>query len=284
MSPEGFLLVLAAALCHATWNLLVKRLNAGAELLWLFSLVTVILYAPFALWAVLRWEDPSPLAALAIALSTALHLGYFLVLQAGYRAGDLSMVYPTARATGPILSGVLAVLLLGEEVNGTLILGAGVIVFGVFMLTGGFRRRSRAAALSLAFGLATGAFIGSYTIADAYAVTALAIPPLLVDYASSLGRVVLLAPLANRRRDRVAALWRDHRAEVTGIAIFSALAYILVLVAITFTPVVYVAPLRETSVLFAVLAGSLLLGEGDLARRLGWAAVIFAGVVLLATS
>ena len=90
------------------------------------------------------------------------------------------------------------------------------------------------------------------------------VPPLLLDYASSVGRAVVLAPLARRRIEAIKAHWRDHRTGVIVIAVFNPLAYILVLTALSFTPVAYVAPLREVSVLLTVLAGSLLLGEGRL--------------------
>lgn len=285
MPLSGLALVLTAAFCHATWNLFIKRLNAGPELIWLFSVVSAGLYAPLALW-ILVVERPAIglVGAGFIAGSVALHLGYLLVLQTGYRMGDLSLVYPTARATGPLLSTALAVVLLGETVSPQMVLGAAVIVGGVLMLTGGFGKRSGRVGMSLAFGLGTGLLIGSYTAWDAYTVAALAVPPLLLEYASIAGRVALLAPVARRRRADVGRLWRNHRRAVVAIALFNPLAYVLVLHALTFTPVAYVAPVREVSVPLSVLAGSLILGEGDLGRRLGWAVVILLGMALLVTA
>lgn len=283
MTVFGFSLVLAAAFCHATWNLLVKRLNGGPELIWLFSACSTVIYAPFAVWFWLAL--PGPLGALEwvfLGGTAVLHLAYFLTLQTGYRHGDLSLVYPTARATGPMISTALAVMLLGEQVSPQMLTGAGVIILGVLMLTGGVGR-GRRLTTSLVFGLATGALIGSYTAWDAYAVSTLLIPPLLMDYASGLGRVIVLAPIARRRKAEVHRFWRDHRVAVLVIAVFNALAYILVLTALTFTPVAYVAPLREVSVLLSILAGSLILGEGDLPRRLAWGAVILMGMSLLVT-
>ena len=136
---------------------------------------------------------------------------------------------------------------------------------------------------SLGFGLGAGVLIGTYTVWDAWSVSVLLIPPLVFDCANSIARTVLLAPVAYRRWDRVVEIWRTHKFGVFVIAIFSPLAYILVLYAMTFTPVIYVAPIRETSVLMGVLAGSVLLGEGHLRWRLTWAAVILSGVVLLAS-
>ncbi|RMH53082.1 MAG: hypothetical protein D6686_01465, partial [Alphaproteobacteria bacterium] len=130
-------LVLAAALCHAGWNFLVKRINGGPELLWLFSAISSLLYLPLALWIVIVARPPlGPAQILFMAGSTALHLGYFALLQAGYRRGDLSLVYPVARATGPILSTLFAVAVLGERLSARMALGGGVIVLGILMLTG----------------------------------------------------------------------------------------------------------------------------------------------------
>ncbi|NNF72585.1 MAG: EamA family transporter [Rhodobacteraceae bacterium] len=285
MSLAGFALVLAAAVCHATWNVFVKRINGGPELIWLFSLISTVLYLPLAIGIILVERPVFDLQQIIFILgSAALHLGYFLVLQMGYRNGDLSLVYPTARATGPLLSTSFAVLFLGEIVTGQMALGAGVIIFGVLMLTGGIRPGARQVSASLLFGLGAGTLIGSYTAWDAYAVSVLLIPPLLLDYASSIGRVALLAPIAHRRRALMRQHWNEHRTGVLVIAIFNPLAYILVLHAMTFTQVAYVAPLREVSVVLTVLAGSLLLGEGHVKQRLTWAGVILVGMVFLVTA
>ena len=112
----------------------------------------------------------------------------------------------------------------------------------------------------------------------------LLVPPLLLDYTFSLMRASVLAPIAYRRRELVKQHWRDHRMAVLGIAIFNPLAYILVLIALTFTPVIYVAPAREVSVLITVMLGTLILGEGDFKSRMGWASLILAGMILLSVS
>lgn len=285
MSLPALLLVLTAAFCHATWNYLVKRINGGPELVWLFSAVSVALYLPFALFVLLT--QPSVFGPWQLAFiggSSLLHLAYFLLLQQGYRNGDLSLIYPTARATGPLLSATMAVLFLGESLTPQIAAGGLMVIVGIFFLTGGLSRRARHVMASLVFGLAAGAVIGSYTVWDAYAVTALAVPPLLLDYASNVARVFILAPYAKRRKQQVGEHWRNQRTAVIGIAVCSPLAYILVLYALTFTPVVYVAPTRELSVLLSVLMGAFLLGEGQIGRRLVWASLILAGVTVLATA
>ena len=284
MTALGFTLLLVAAFSHAIWNVFVKRINGGPELVWLFSTIAIVIYAPVAAYI---WVTAKPVFGaqeiLFILGSIALHLAYFLLLQRGYRKGDLSLVYTTARASGPFLSTMFAVVFLGEKITLQIAAGGLAIIVGVVFLTGGFNASARNMGASLLFGLGAGLFIGSYTVWDAYAVSMVLVPPLLLDYASSLGRAVLLAPLAARRWALVQSHWREHRLGVVAIAIFSPLAYILVLYALTFTPVVYVAPMREQSVLITVLLGSIMLGEGDLVRRLRWSIFILIGVVMLAT-
>jgi len=261
MSGLAFALVLTAAFLHAAWNFLLKRINAGPELVWLFSTLTLIIYLPVAaaVWVI---EKPQfDLVSGGFVLGSAvLHLGYLLVLQQGYRRGDLSLVYPTARATGPFLSTIFAVIILGEALTPQVAVGAAAIIGGVFFLTGGLRRGKGQVTTSLLFGVATGALIGTIT------------------------RSVALTPYALKHRTLVYALWRTHRYRVLGVAIFSPLAYTLVLFAFTFTPVIFIAPLREVSVLLTVLMGTFLLGEPSPGKRLGWAVVIVFGIALLATA
>ena len=284
MSNFALFLVLTAACCHAAWNFFVKRINGGPELVWLFSVISVLIYLPLAIavWVLQKPQIEAQEIAFIVG-SALLHMAYFLLLQQGYRKGDLSLVYPTARATGPFLSTAFAVLFLGENLTPQILAGGMAVILGVLFLTGGFKRNATQLSSSLLFGLAAGALIGSYTVWDAYTVTALLVPPLLLDYASSISRSIFLSPYAVARWAQIQGHWRDHRGSVVCITVFNPLAYILVLVALTFTPVVYVAPARELSVLITVIMGALLLGEGALKKRIIWAFVILVGITLLAT-
>lgn len=285
MTLLALALVLAAACCHATWNFLVKRVNGGPELVWLFSVIAAVLYLPVAVW-IWRTNETvfGPTEIFFCVASAVLHLAYFLLLQQGYRHGDLSLVYPTARATGPLLSTAFAVAVLGERLTLPIFLGGIAIIVGVVFLTGGFRREAKHMTRSLAFGVCVGLIIGIYTVWDAYAVRTLLVPALLLEYTSTLLRSSGLAPIALKRRQQIKEHWRDHKFAVIGIAIFNPLAYILVLIALSFTPVIYVAPAREVSVLLTVMLGTLVLGEGDFRSRMVWAALILFGMILLAVS
>lgn len=285
MTLTAFLLVLAAAFCHATWNFFVKRLDGGAELAWLFAIVSSIIYMPAAMFIFIVEKPTFGLLEMGFVVGSAvIHLGYFLLLQAGYRSGDLSLVYPTARATGPLLSVSFAVLFLGESITLQLACGAAIIIVGVVSLTGGFTRRPDNFRTSLLFGIGSGTFIGCYTVWDAHAVSTVMISPLILEITGLVCRAVFLTPVGIRRFETVKTFWNEQRLIILIVATIMPLAYILVLYAMTYTPVVYIAPLRESSVLLTVLMGSILLREGDLKRRLGWALVILIGVALLATA
>jgi drug/metabolite transporter (DMT)-like permease len=132
---------------------------------------------------------------------------------------------------------------------------------------------------AIMFALATGIFIAAYTLWDKVAVTTVGNPPLLQGYAALAGMVPMLAPFALADAERTRLVWRRYRRQVLGAALLSPLAYILVLVALTFTSVAAVAPAREVSVLFGVVLGRRMLGEGGLARRLIGAAAIVAGII-----
>lgn len=142
--------------------------------------------------------------------------------------------------------------------------------------------RAAAAPAAVLYALATGVFIAAYTLWDKVAVTSVGNPPLLQDYASLVGMTVALAPFALADSRRTASMWRTYRRQVLGAAALSPLAYILVLAAMSFTSVSAVAPAREISVLFGVVLGRRLLGEGGLARRLTGAAAIVAGIIAVA--
>src|SRR5579871_4397847 len=138
MSLLAVALVLVAAVMHATWNLLAKRTGGGAEFVWLFGLLSIALYAPFMVAVVLIERPHFDLIVIVFLAGTGvLHTAYFLFLQRGYRSGDLSLVYPLARGSGPLLATVVAVALLGERPGFIALGGTLLILSGVLILTSG---------------------------------------------------------------------------------------------------------------------------------------------------
>lgn len=285
MSPLALALVLSAAVVHATWNFLLKRSGGGIVFVWWFAMLSALIYAPLTL-AVLWWQRPA-LGWMHLGLmfaSAALHTAYYMLLDRGYRSGDLSLVYPLARGSGPLITVLCAVLLLQEQPSVLAVGGALLIGCGAVMLTGADPHKLRQAGSlpAIGFALLTGCMIASYTLVDKIAVAAYLIPPILQDWAANLGRVLLMTPMAMRVRSELMPTWRRAKKEIIAVAILCPLSYILVLTAMVFTPVSYVAPAREISILFAAIMGTQLLAEGNAARRLAASAAMVAGIVCLA--
>ena len=296
MSATALALILVAAAAHATWNLFSKQASAAgaSSFVWLMSLAATGLYAPVVAVSVLLSPPRlTPLDWVFMAGTGLLQVGYFLFLQAGYRLGDLSLVYPLGRGSGALLAALAGIALLGERPGPAGITGIVLVVLGVLVLGAPGRGDSPAPprpgtpasprlSRAIVFALVTGTFIASYTLWDKYAVSTLKVPPLIQGYASLPVMALVLAPSALRQRGRTKRVWSGYRRQVTGAAVLSPLAYILVLIAMSFTAVSAVAPAREVSVLAGVLLGRRLLGEGGLARRLTAAAAIAAGIICIA--
>jgi len=278
-------LLLAAAVAHATWNYFAKSASSSLAFMFAFAAFAELVYLPLAL-GVFLWTRPSlgPDALLFVTVSGALNIGYFLLLGEGYKHGDLSLVYPLARGTGPAMSVAGAVLIFGERPSPLALAGAAMVVAGIIVMSWSPGAASRArAGRSIAFALATGTSIAAYTLWDNKGVTI--VTPVLYSYGLDMARALLLAPfiLATAAgRGSVATVFREQRRAVMAIGILSPGAYILVLAALTIAPVSYVAPAREISILFAALLGLRLLGEPDARRRIAGATAIVGGVIALA--
>ena len=291
MSLSALALVVVAAILHASWNIVAKKAGGNRHFVFLGGLMIVVLWAPLGVtlgWSqVPRWGWLEWSFLLASGLS---HLLYFNVLLKGYRVSDLTVVYPVARGTGPLISAFVAASVFGETLGLRGVLGIAAVCGGVFAVAGGPAllrashdpaQRARVHA-GIAWGAATGLLIAGYTLIDGYSVKRLAIAPVLVDYFGNLLRLPFMVPSALRDRAGVAETWRRYRLHAFVLATVSPLAYILVLYAARMAPLSHVAPAREVSMLFAALLGGRLLGEGERGMRVAGALLMAAGVVLLA--
>lgn len=283
MALLPLILILVAASAHTGWNLLAKRAAGGLAFVWLCGAAGVVIYTPAAVIQLIIDSGRVSWAGLAfMAGSAVFHTAYFTALQRGYRVGDLSLVYPLARGTGPLLSIIAALVILGERAGPLRLLGAALIIVAIVSLAQGARGEDAGPAIALA--VFTGACTAAYTVWDAHAVTALRQPVIVYYWGAELIRMALLAGPAWHRR----AALRDHgtgqlRAAL-GVGLLSPAAYILVLVALTLAPVIVVAPAREVSIVFGVLIGASSLGEGHTVRRTLAALTILGGIFLLALS
>jgi len=284
MPPSTVAMVLAAAVAHAVWNLASKFKRGDAVLfVGAYTGASALLCFPISLFsgagAPQMLEGPLWTGA---AVSALLHTAYSLTLQAGYDRAELGVVYPVARGTAPVLTMLLALPLLGERLGTAAMFGASLVVAGILVVTGNpFVREGPRPMQGLLWGVATGATIAAYTLWDAYAVIGLHLAPLSYYATTLLLQSLILMPSVWRRRHHVRAALRADAVPILIVAVFSPLAYMLVLTAMLSAPVALVAPLRESSIVIGSLVACLWFREGHLARRLAGAAVVLAGIAAI---
>ena len=293
MNGTALALVLVAAVVHAAWNLSAKRvLGGGARFVFLYYTVSAIVFVPIvAVALVLEDQRPQWTWLLAAVVTAVFHVAYGVVLQRGYAVGDMSVVYPLARGTGPLLSVLAAVLLLGERPGPIGLLGAFLVVAGVLVISTGKPEahlvspaHTKARRAGVGYGLLTGVTIAAYTLWDAHSVTGLSVPPVIYFGSGCLVQSLLLVPYAMRDRAGTARLWRAHRRDVLTVALLSPLAYLLVLFAMRMAPVSLVAPARELSIVFGGVAAWLTFGEPNVIRRFVGSLVVLAGITAIAVA
>jgi drug/metabolite transporter (DMT)-like permease len=291
MPVSALAMVIVAALLHAFWNIVAKKTGGNRHFVLMGGLLLALIWAPAGLW--LGWSRVPHWGWTQwsfVSASGLLHLAYFKVLLRGYRVSDLTVVYPVARGTGPLISSLLAVAVMGETLTLHGALGVLCVCGGVFIIAGGPAmlraehdpaRRARTHA-GLFWGAATGVLIAGYTVLDSYAVKVLLLSPVILDYFGNLVRLPFMLPTLLRDPAGFVDAWRRYKWHAVVLGAVSPLAYILVLYAVRMAPVSHVAPAREISMLFAALIGGKLLGEGDRGQRVLGALLMGGGVVLLA--
>ncbi|MFD5247985.1 EamA family transporter [Amycolatopsis sp. NPDC058340] len=282
--------VIIAAVIHAGWNLAAKRIRrGGARFVWAYYSLSAILLVPvMAVSLAVEPQRPQWTWLFAAVVTAVFHVTYGIVLQRGYAVGDLSVVYPVARGTGPLISVLAAVVLLGERPGILGLVGAFLVVAGVLVIgtgrapahVGAVERATRRK--GLLYGLLTGLTIAAYTLWDAHSVTGLGVPPIVYFGTGAIVQCLLMAPYALKDREEVSWLWREHKREVVIVGVLSPVAYLLVLYALQVAPVSLVAPARELSIVLGGIAAWLVLGEANAVRRLAGSVVVLAGIAAIA--
>ena len=295
MDPLVFGLVAGAAVLHVAWNVLLK--TAGdplrAAAIGMTSAAAVIVPAAAIGWFVIG-RPSIPIEAIGLSIvSGVLEAAYFGFLAAAYRRGDLSVVYPIARGTAPLLAVAVGIGILGERLGAPGIAGVGLLLVGLLILQRPWRvlraanRASGSGDAAVRFALATGVMIAAYSAVDR--VGSRLVEPWFyagLIWASCMiflwayvwfRRVVLRAPAETGPFDR-------RRAAIGGWITLS--AYLLILVAFSVAPLTAVAPLRESAIVLASGWGTMRLGEGrdrsETIRRIGASALVVGGAILLA--
>ena len=267
-------LIIFAAFLHASWNAV---LRAGTDRLWSMTIMGLI---GAALGVGLGLCLPPPAAASwpYMAASSGLQVAYSFLLVRAYRDGHLAHVYPLARGTAPLLVTVGALILLGERPPPLAMAGVALVSAGIIILALGRDRPDRP---TLLFALATGAFIAAYMIVDGRGVRLSGHPIAYAAWLTALQGLAMAASFIAVRRRLPAPPRGREGAATCGAAVIGACAYGIALWAMGHAPVAEVSALRETSILFAVLLGALLLREPLTLWRLAGGCSIAVGAVCI---
>ena len=297
MPPLALGLVIVAAVLHAGWNVLLKTSGDPLRTAVRLQAIGTAVLAPLGVLAWFASGRPAiEPGGVALALgSGVLEAVYFLCLSAAYGRGDLSLVYPLARGSAPLLSIMVGIGLLGERLGLPAAAGVAALVAGILLVARpwrALRATGRDHRGAIGFALATGASIAAYSAVDRVGVRILE-PWLYGAFLAVFATVILAAAVAIGRRahllsvpavaDRPTSFWRDGAAGVLSLT-----AYLLILFAYSQAPLAAVAPLRESGIVLAAAWGALRLGESNGRReaitRIAAAALVVVGAILLAIS
>ena len=257
MPVPVMIIVLFAALLHATWNFLVKKTDDK----YLSMSAVVIGHAPFAAIAILFSPFPSPESLLYVFIGSLLHAGYQLFLLASYRLGDLSQVYPLARGISPLIVAAVSVIILGVPLSSFELAGIFIIATGISSLSLVRRHNNRCSYHAVFFSLMTGGFIAGYSLIDGIGARLAGTSLGFYGCLSLINTLVFAVIMRFLRPGTIKKVFRVNAQLALKGGGASFFAYALVIWAFTQAPIALVTSLRETSIIFAMLLGIFILRE-----------------------
>ena len=290
MTALSLLMILVAAFSHAGWNLLLKKSDDKELFVWWFSVAVAVLLAPLGIALFLLFPISAPGHWILLG-AISLQCLYLVFLGRAYTRGDMTLVYPIARGTGPMLVPVLAVLTLGESIAWPAIVGILLVVAGIYTVSwwGNFKEilaspigflRSN----GVLYALLTGFTITVYSLLDKRGVQY--VQPFLYMYILVVGVSFGLAPYILRKYSlsQIRGAWSGNIWAIPVAGLLSYLAYAAILTAFSLSPVSYIVPAREISIVVGVVAGVLILKEPFGRGRLVGSCLIVLGLVLISIS
>ncbi len=276
MSAWILALPLLAAALHATWNALLKTAADRMVTLGFFAFVNGVV----GLVLLMFFDPPNSASWGFIALSMVVKYAYYALIYFAYRVGDLSLVYPLARGSAPLLVAVGAAVFAGEYLSLPAQVGVLIACLGISSLAVGSLGKLQDSPLPIVLALGTGLTIAIYTICDGLGVRASGSTFGFLGWIYVLELPVVLAILWLRRRDVVVAIGSHWRyGLLTGMC--GVIGYSLVVYSTLFVPLSIVSALRETSVIMAALIGTVLLGERPWQDRVAASSLVAGGVALM---
>jgi drug/metabolite transporter (DMT)-like permease len=289
MSGLSLGIVLVAALLHAGWNLLAKKSRSKIAFIWWFVMIALIGYLPMFLYF-LPGFDPTPAGWACIIATGILHALYFWFMGGAYERGDLSLVYPLSRGSGPMFVPILAVILLHERLALSGGLGIFLVVLGIYVIhlndftMGSFLEPLRAMRGSASlWALCTGGTIAGYSLVDKVGV-GLVYPPAYI-YLMFVISLLLLSPyMLLKKRTALKIEWQMNRGAILIDGFLVLFTYLMILFAFRLSKVSYVVAAREVSIVFSALLGILWLKEAHAPQKIAGSVLIACGVVLIGIS
>ncbi|MFT5658238.1 MAG: drug/metabolite transporter (DMT)-like permease [Gammaproteobacteria bacterium] len=277
MTPLVVGLVLLAALLHASWNAMAKSGGTPEFSIASYQLVGALICLPLLFFV------PLPLAASwpMILISVVVHNFYYFTLAKSYRAGDLSQMYPLFRGLAPVLVAVGAMVFAQEWLSFGSMLGIALISFGLISITLLGGQFGQISPVALRWGLATSVLIASYTVADGMGVRVAGNSLSYILWLFVLEVVPIGLVLLRTRKIEWFAYLRNKPGKIIIGGIASSAAYGLVIFAMGLGSMAMVSSLRETSVIFAALIGTLVFRESFGRQRIIAATLVCFGIIMI---
>ena len=277
MTPMLVAMVLFAALLHASWNAMAKSGGSPQFSIASYRLFSAICCLPLLFFVPLPLVESWPM----LLASVVIHTAYYVTLSRSYRSGDLSQVYPLFRGLAPVMVVAGAALFANELLSSGAMLGIALVSAGLISITFAGGAIGRIPPLALRWGLATSVLIAGYTVADGIGVRAAGNPFSYILWLFVFEPIPIGLWLLLRDRSGWFAYMRAKPGKISVGAIAAASAYAIVIYAMGIAPMGMVSSLRETSVIFAALIGSLMFHEPFGRKRIFAAVIVCGGVVLI---
>jgi uncharacterized membrane protein len=286
MSGLALGIVLIAAFLHASWNYLTKNSRNKIAFIWWAILFSTILFLPMFIY---YWPAVtiSSVGWACIVATGILHAFYFWFMGAAYERGDLSLVYPLSRGSGPLFVPILAVAFLNEQLSIMGILGIALVVVGIYVIhlkdffvqsfLEPFRAMGGRASL---WALCTGGTIAGYSLVDKVGVSMLN-PPVYI-YLMFVISLLLLSPYVFVKvRSDLKQEWKINKIQILIVGFLDLFTYLMILFALQISKVSYVAAAREVSIVFSAFIGIVLLQEKNAPQKLAGSVLITLGVIFI---
>ena len=289
MSGIALAIVLIAAFLHASWNLLAKKSHNKIVFIWWFLLIASIIYFPMFLYFWL----PGTIATqgwICILATGVIHALYFWLTAGAYERGDLSLVYPLSRGSGPLLVPILAVILLDEKISMIGMAGIALVIFGIYSIhlqsfsINSYLAPLRAVPQSASlWAFSTGLTIAGYSLVDKIGVQAV-FPPIYIYLMFAISLLLLSPLVVIRHTAAVKTEWHVNKVFILINGILVLATYLMILFAFQISKVSYVVAAREVSIVFSALFGIMALREKNAYQKIVGSVLIALGVVVIGFS